>query len=841
MKAKTYVPSYGNREGKFIIVGEQPGRIEVRVKRPFVGPAGKVLDQCLTQAGILRRDCFLTNVIKDLDRPLDTYVTKPQRKDPVWSEVGNAYRELLLKEIDELPNATIIAVGNVALNALTGRWGITKWAGSVLSYRDKKIIPIIHPATVIPPKNQYINQRLIIFDLKRALEVSSGIFEPTKFDLIIKPSFIATKSFLNACLFQESVAYDIEVTGKPNEKNLDRQVSCISFAYNGSAISIPFVEPMDGQVVDYFTADQELEIWQLIKDLLENPNIMKVGQNLVFDSHFLLRRYGIVTKNMADTMIAQQILMGEFPKGLDFITRLWTNHPYYKDDGKEFMAGSGKWEQFWIYNATDSAICDSAFPHQYAEITSKERDNTEIFNQQCQAICPFSYMMEHGIKVDVKGLKKAAKEMKLEAEQLKEELLQMALDKAPGLNLDKKMASSPKQLKEYFKHIGAPSYKTAAGTLGFDDLVLKRLSRPTSQKPAYREAVLIRKIRKNIKLSSTYTNLDKIDPDERIRCSYNPVGTRFSRASSSTSIFGTGMNLQNWPHKMMQYLIPDEGYIYFSYDLAQAENRIVAYLANDHKMIAAFEGGKDVHSLTGALISGKSPDEVKKEDDDDIKCKLGGYDKTWRFWGKKANHGLNYDLGFRKFALYYEIPERDAKLIVDRYHSAYPGVRQMFHAMVRQRLRTNRVLENLMGRKTMFYGKLDDKTFKDAYSCIPQGSVGDIINRWGLNHIYYDEAGIYGPVELMIQIHDSIGFQIHLSIGWERIADILLSIKKNLEQTLISPFGREFYIPADLTIGTSLYKRNGTELKGRSFPSRDKLPQTLKEKWEALNGQRAME
>ncbi len=66
-------------------------------------------------------------------------------------------------------------------------------------------------------------------------------------------------------------------------------------------------------------------------------------------------------------------------------------------------------------------------------------------------------------------------------------------------------------------------------------------------------------------------------------------------------------------------------------------------------------------------------------------CPLGNGDQTHRYWGKKGNHGLNYDLGYKSFALKYELPENQAKVLVDRYHQIYPGVRQM-HAWIRAKL-----------------------------------------------------------------------------------------------------------------------------------------------------------
>jgi DNA polymerase I-like protein with 3'-5' exonuclease and polymerase domains len=221
-------------------------------------------------------------------------------------------------------------------------------------------------------------------------------------------------------------------------------------------------------------------------------------------------------------------------------------------------------------------------------------------------------------------------------------------------------------------------------------------------------------------------------------------------------------------------------------------------------------------------------------DKEDVPAPMGDGSKTWRFWGKKANHGLNYDLGFKSFALYYEIPERDAKFIVEKYHQAYPGVRHGFHSYIKSCLRKSRTITNLMGRRTLFLDQWGDNLFKEAFSCIPQGTTGDKINEHGLIEIYYNPHQ-YGPVELLLQVHDDIGFQIPLSTGWRHTAEMLNSIKQSLEKPLTTHHGLEFVIPADLSFGTSLNKATCAEIKHSKWPNDlDTLANTLKKSYEEL-------
>jgi len=125
---KTYVPASGNRESLIAIVGEQPGFQEVRGRKPFIGPAGQGLDECLMMAKIPRHDVYLTNTIKDLDKPLAAYINLDSRGRSTTSDEGLEYIKELGEELRQLPNLNVVvATGNIPLLALCSRTGITKW------------------------------------------------------------------------------------------------------------------------------------------------------------------------------------------------------------------------------------------------------------------------------------------------------------------------------------------------------------------------------------------------------------------------------------------------------------------------------------------------------------------------------------------------------------------------------------------------------------------------------------------------------------------------------------------------------------------------------------------
>lgn len=814
-KARTFVPPEGLPLADILVCGEQPGQQEVMMRRPFYGPAGKLLKACMIHAGIPTASCYFTNVLKDYDKELEGYLTAPKtrRASPQWLDRGQEYVELLHEEVQAFPGNLIIAVGNVALAALTGRWGILKWRGSLLKCicdPSKWVVPIIHPSMVLRGSSEY--RHLIVADLKKAIEYRARKYKLVGRKVLTRPTFDEATQFLEACyrkgMAGNPITFDIEI------KHLE--LNCISFAWEPTlAISIPFMDERG----DYFNPPQEVHIMKLIARILSNPQIRKLGQNLIFDTHFLLRKYGIRSVNLDDSMIAQHTLFPQLPKGLDMITSLWTDQPYYKDEGKEWFKGGGSYQTLWVYNGLDSSTVAEAFPKIMADLVTM--DNVAAYERQLSIVQPCCYMMERGIKVDLPGLVAERKKMEADAQAKRLELNAIV----PGLN-----PQSPKQLQDYFYgKLKIAPMKNKQHKVSVDADALKRIARREGE-PGYKEARLILAIKKQEKLASTYMADMKFDEDSRIRCSYQPCGTTYSRLSSAKSIFGTGMNMQNWPHSMLKHLRPDDGYVAYTMDLSQAENRIVAYVGRIAHMIDAFETGKDVHRLTASLIFNKPMEEIS---DEPGSCSLGNGESTERQWGKKANHGLNYDLGYKSFALYYDMPEKDAKFVVDRYHAAYPELRRNFHGYVKECLRKDRTLTNLMGRKTLFLTDLNDETFKAAYSCIPQGTVGDIINERGMAFLYYNP--IMKPAELLQQVHDSITFQVPLSLPWIEHARMLQAMKDSLEQPLTTHYGRKFVIPADTVMGLSLMKEEGVELKSKKWPgSIEDLAHKLEESYETL-------
>ena len=212
--------------------------------------------------------------------------------------------------------------------------------------------------------------------------------------------------------------------------------------------------------------------------------------------------------------------------------------------------------------------------------------------------------------------------------------------------------------------------------------------------------------------------------------------------------------------------------LFVEFDLSGAEWVVVAYLSQDPDMLRVVEEGKSPHVVTGALISG-APEEfvirehklVGSQSDPTIianaRRELGAIppevflprSMSIRQAGKKSNHGLNYGMKYRRFALENEMLEADAHPIVQAYTTqAYPCIPKWW-ASIREELRKNRrTLTNCFGRRAQLLGEWGDPLFNAAYSFKPQSTVVDVCNT-AMIKCYQDETLDF---QLGAEVHDSL-------------------------------------------------------------------------------------
>lgn len=432
------VPPSGSLSAKIAIIGEAPGETEVHEGKPFVGKAGDRLDSFLAEHKILREEIYITNVIKERPPSNDVsiFIKAPNKKGEVWtSDAYDLYEHQLHQELEHCKANVFVPVGNVALYALTRRWFILRERGSILrsvqSLGDRKVIPTIHPAATF-------HAPLFSFSCKRDFglikrESLSPVIKGQNLDLVLNPSFSLALECLQRIQSGEIAAYDIEVSSK-------YQLSCISFACRGSSICIPFQRFSDFK--NPYTPQQEADLMLEIARILEDPSILKIAHNSIFDNTFMYYRYGIVVNTCDDTMIMHGILYPELPKSLAFLTSMYTTIPFYKDEGEEGKKGYGDDMKFWEYSAKDSLVL-LKFHKQLLERLDKQ-GNLLTYLHQLRCVRPLSFMEIRGINVQKKGIVDQGAVLGTEIIKLQQELQQLMRERLgdPTYKLPKTFAGS---------------------------------------------------------------------------------------------------------------------------------------------------------------------------------------------------------------------------------------------------------------------------------------------------------------------------------------------------------------------------------------------------------------
>lgn len=514
-------------------------------------------------------------------------------------------------------------------------------------------------------------------------------------------------------------------------------------------------------------------------------------------------------------------------------------------------------ENFLRYSGLDAACTLEAYQGFWDDISPTFQAANDMTMESLPVLM---FMQSRGIKIDKATLDVTKIEvLKLAAE--KQEELNAICGRALNVN-------SPKDCQNYFYgELGLPVSKNAKGNPTLDDSVLQRFVRGTAAHSSVREAKLVQEIRGLQKLYGTYLNLE-YDADGRVRCSYNPRGTKFGRLSSSKTIFGTGANFQNFHSEFKKFLVADEGYCFIEVDKRQAEWVVVAYVSGDANMIRAVESGVDVHTHTACEMFNVTPEVVKldhklcqhltdaaaireiRHSNLTLVQAMRDCGKTWprtmslRQCGKKSNHGLNYDEGVNGFALINEIEIPEARRIHSGYHQIYPGIKIWYESVKRQLART-RILTNCFGRAVRFLEAWGDELWKSAYSMVPQSTVVDGLNK-GMNKIYEDPeiCGIEGMNgDVLAQVHDSILMQFPSAALMDKDRfEWLIEIIKDYTSPEMEYNSRKFKIASDFKFGINWGGWDPDKNPGgmQEFEDHETFLRVVKE-WENNRGERALE
>jgi uracil-DNA glycosylase len=344
------VPAEGPIPAKVMIVGEAPGEREIQENRPFVGPSGWELDKMLGEVGLNRRDCFITNVVQE--RPPGNDITKfiPVKKKTITRDmvplkdrmvlpiVVDGY-QALLGEISTVRPNVIIALGNTALWALAGKWGIKNWRGSLLETdAGIRLVPTVHPAAIL---RQWNLRAIAVQDLRRAAREAGGNgAKKPEWQFLIRPTFSEVTATLNWILDRLDrgpvpLSVDIETSYG--------HIMCLGIAWSHlNALCIPFVEIQKGGA-SYWIEHEEAEIVFMLYKILTHPNCQAIWQNGLFDAQYIYRAWHFVPRHHFDTMLGWHSCFSTMPKSLDFISSMLADyHVYWKGVARDLDKSHGE-------------------------------------------------------------------------------------------------------------------------------------------------------------------------------------------------------------------------------------------------------------------------------------------------------------------------------------------------------------------------------------------------------------------------------------------------------------------------------------------------------------------
>lgn len=597
------ISAIGPKDADIVIVGDAPGAAEEKKGKPFVGSSGRLLNQMLDKVGIKRHRCYITNVIKT--RPPKNNFKVFYNKSTPTEELLTA-RKNLREEIKEVnPNITI-ALGKEAIRAVMddNSLSIMQWRGSVVDSPVGKVIGTYHPARIL---RIYQENPIVLFDLKKAKKESYyPEVKKKERKFFTGPSKSEVLSFLRECKKADKLSFDIETKELPNE---DWFIDCLGLApADDYGMCIPFTS---GGGESYWSIHDEIEILLALADLLADKSVKKIAQNAQYDIMFLEFNRDIPVNNLwFDTMNASKVVYPEFPKSLAFLTSIYTDIPYYKDTSTE---------ERWIYNAKDSIgtfEVAEGLVRDLNEISTEHSDYDTLYDFYRSHIHPMLEMyikvQQYGVKIDRETFEKVKSQVEKDIEDMRKELKERI-----GMEINVNPSNS---LQEYlYEVLGAKKRTTEKGNLRTDEDTLLKIRKEEQAD----EINLILDLRKKRDVKSSYFDIN-LDDDFRMRCTYNVSGTKTGRLSSSKTHDNKGMNLQNVEKTYRGILVPDDGFVFLGADLSQAENRVVAYLCEDKKMMEVVESGGDIHTNNAAMIFNKLPDQVTKDE---------------REMGKRITHG----------------------------------------------------------------------------------------------------------------------------------------------------------------------------------------------------------
>ena len=494
--------------------------------------------------------------------------------------------------------------------------------------------------------------------------------------------------------------------------------------------------------------EEAQKIVGIFKPLYENPEILKIGQNMKYDLE-VLAKYGInVQGPMFDTMLAHYLLQPELRHNMDYMAEVYLNYQTMHID--ELIGPRGKNQRsmrdLFPTDVYEYACEDADITLRLKNILEpklKEAEVDKLFYEIEMPLMPILADMElTGVRLDTEALSETSRIFTQRMLEIESKIYELAGEQ---FNI-----SSPKQVGDILfgkLQISDKAKKTKTGQYVTSEEVLQQLR---SRNPIVENILNYRALKK---LLSTYVDaLPKlINPQTKhIHTSFNQAVTATGRLSSSDP------NLQNIPvrgedgKEIRKCFIPEEGCLFFSADYSQIELRVMAHLSQDENMIEAFREGHDIHAATAAQVYKKGISDVTRDE---------------RTKAKRANFGIIYGITTFGLAERLDIPREEARALIDGYFATFPRVHN-YMEQAKETARQKGYAETLFHRRrylpdiTSRNATVRNFAERNAINAPIQGSAADII-KVAMIRIFnrFKAEGIRS--KMILQVHDELNFSVY--------------------------------------------------------------------------------
>jgi len=519
---------------------------------------------------------------------------------------------------------------------------------------------------------------------------------------------------------------------------LEAELVALTFSWGkGSGYLIHFPE----------SQEETKAILEIVRPVFENPDTLKIGQNMKFDIQ-VLANYGIDVKGpLFDTMIAHYLLEPDMRHNMNLLSETYLGYsPVHIESLIGEKGNSQKnMRSVPVDKLMEYAVEDADVTYQLEKVF-EPRIKAEGLNDLAREIeMPLIRVLatieRNGVILDLEDLKAITINLREDIISLEKEIYAMA---GTEFNI-----SSPKQLGDIlFIRLKLDDNAKVTKTKQFITNE-ERLQRLTSKHPIVDKVLEYRGLRK---LLSTYVEALPLLVDKktgRIHTSFNQAVAATGRLSSNNP------NLQNIPvrdergREIRKAFIPEKGHVFLSADYSQIELRLMAHLSKDKSMIADFLSGNDIHAATAAKIFGVDINDVTRE---------------MRSRAKTANFGIIYGISSFGLSERLTIGRKEAKELIDGYFNSYPGVKVYMDESIKKAREAGyvttmfgrrRYLRDILSRNQVVRGNAE----RNAINAPLQGSAADII-KIAMVRIYDRMKSGKFLSKMILQVHDELIFEV---------------------------------------------------------------------------------